>query len=480
MDEAAVIIALRAFSGPNLGAEVMLPPGTYIIGTDHSCDIVLSDSSIAPRHAALTAEPAPPGQLPRVYANPLDAAIILNEESFPAEGRDLPQGAPWFLGLTCLAWNTPDAPREVIIPNLPGQVALTQPESTRKPLAGEQDAGSENTLRDSNDVGIGPTTELPRRKRWPLRVVAVLLLVALCALLFEFRPGPASMEEPAAQLRQELAKAGLDKLVVSGENGRITITGTVMNEKERSLIWTMARNLKSPVYVRVGVRDDIAQAVKMKLNTKGVFPEVTFPGDDETMRIAAYIKDTQTENAVFASLGADLPELPQLEKRIVHADRLQPLIEAELNSAQLRNIHTVFGPGRMEITDNSSSGNHGALQAAMQKVEKSVGFPLAYTIISQDTPTSGDGAFRSLRPLVSGGISPDMSATSPGTPLLDGVRITGVTLRPMRFVSLGDGQRVFEGGMLPGGHVLEGISLDALTLSKNGRTTIYPLRGGNE
>ena len=53
-------------------------------------------------------------------------------------------------------------------------------------------------------------------------------------------------------------------------------------------------------------------------------------------------------------------------------------------------------------------------------------------------------------------------------------------MTPMRFISLSDGQRVFEGGRLPSGHILEAISLDNLTLSRDGQTTTYPLRGNNE
>ena len=50
----------------------------------------------------------------------------------------------------------------------------------------------------------------------------------------------------------------------------------------------------------------------------------------------------------------------------------------------------------------------------------------------------------------------------------------------MKFITLDNGERVFEGGELPGGYVLEQISVDTLTLSKNNQTTLYPLRGLHE
>lgn len=60
------------------------------------------------------------------------------------------------------------------------------------------------------------------------------------------------------------------------------------------------------------------------------------------------------------------------------------------------------------------------------------------------------------------------------------IRVTGVTLTPMRFISLATGQRVFEGGLLPGGYVLESIGVKELKLRKDGRIIVYRLRGSNE
>ena len=486
MAEAEVIIALRTFSGPNLGAEVMLPVGTYTIGTDYSCDIVLGDSSMAPRHAALTAEQSQPGQLPRVYLKPLDADILLEEDPIPAEGREMSPATPWFLGLTCLSWNTPNAPREAIIPRLgrPAHPAdrLEQPSGQPGPTAsGRIDVTPKTEPAASKIVAIEMPTPLPRKRRWPARLALFLVLLAAAFLVFEFTGVQDSTEEFAVKLREEIRQQGLDSVQVSSESDRLMVSGSVLDEKERALLWSLARNLKCPVYIRVGVREDMAQAVKMKLNSKGIFPEVTFPGGGKNLLVAAYIKDPQTENAAFASLSKDLPDLPLTERRIVHAVQLKSFIEKELHHAKLRNVNTALGTGRIDLTDTSSSGNHEALQRVMQRIEENLNIPLAYTIISQDSPRPDSSAgSQGAVPLVAGGIAPDMPASASGNSPLEGVQITGVTIGSMRFVSLANGQRIFEGGLLPGGHIVEMISLDSLTLSKNGRITTYPLRGNNE
>lgn len=474
MAEPEIGVILRTFSGPNLGAEVMLPPGTYIIGTDFSCDVVLSDSGMAPRHAALTVEKSREGRVPRVHVKPLDAEIMFNDNALAAEGLDIPPVTPWFLGLTCLAWNTPDAPRETLIPRLPGQAPLVPAQTDPTIFVGEGAEKNADVI-SGNDIGDTLSTPLPRR--WPVWLMVLLILVAVAALAVDFRPEANRPETVTAKFRYELQQAGFSSLVVSTENDRITVSGSVLNEKERTRLWSMAQSLRCPVYIQVRVREDLAQAVTMKLNASGIFPEVILSGEDQTLHMAAYIKDIQTENAVFASLDKDLPGLPKIEKRIVHASRLKAMIEHALDHAQLQNIQVSMGVGRMELTDPSSIGNHEALQQVMKRIEKNLNIPLVYTIISRDmSPADGSP----VTPLAPGGISPEMRPPSPEGFTLADLQITGVTLRPMRFIRLANGQRVFEGGMLPGGHVLENISLDTLALSKNGRTTTYLLRGINE
>lgn len=46
-------VVFRIYSGVHSGAQIELTPGTWVIGRDDSCDIILTDASIAARHAAL-------------------------------------------------------------------------------------------------------------------------------------------------------------------------------------------------------------------------------------------------------------------------------------------------------------------------------------------------------------------------------------------------------------------------------------------
>ncbi len=55
-------------------------------------------------------------------------------------------------------------------------------------------------------------------------------------------------------------------------------------------------------------------------------------------------------------------------------------------------------------------------------------------------------------------------------------QVTSVNLDPIKYIILSDEQRVFLGGILPGGYKLIDFDLDALNLEKNGRITTYILK----
>ena len=48
---------LKVFTGPHVGAEILLSDGDYVVGSDDACDVIFSDRFIAPRHAKITLFP---------------------------------------------------------------------------------------------------------------------------------------------------------------------------------------------------------------------------------------------------------------------------------------------------------------------------------------------------------------------------------------------------------------------------------------
>ncbi len=93
---AAGIIVCRLFSGPHLGAELVLPAGQQVIGADDSCDVILQDGSVASRHAVLDIAFDADGTA-SVRVTPLDGEVLLDERPLPPDGAIIPERTPFFL-----------------------------------------------------------------------------------------------------------------------------------------------------------------------------------------------------------------------------------------------------------------------------------------------------------------------------------------------------------------------------------------------
>jgi type III secretion protein D len=68
------------------------------------------------------------------------------------------------------------------------------------------------------------------------------------------------------------------------------------------------------------------------------------------------------------------------------------------------------------------------------------------------------------------------SLDEPGVSSDDTFYVVGVSGGALKFVTLSTGEKVFVGGRLPGGYILEAIEYNQLVLSKNKKRINYPLK----
>ncbi|MBR6625515.1 MAG: type III secretion system inner membrane ring subunit SctD, partial [Mailhella sp.] len=285
----------------------------------------------------------------------------------------------------------------------------------------------------------------------------------------------------AQLMRSLLDEAGYDKLnVVPGEKS-ITVTGRIATDRERGRLLKLAQLLKFPVYLEVTVHSDAADAVRASFNSLGLWPEVTElpPSSRPGVRVRGYIRNGFIEEMALSTAVRNVPSLkpadggkPALEifSNICHEDEVAAELEPALMAAGLDDIQKVFLPGRIELRGTLTPQSRNALADAAKAVEKKLGVPIPFDIINEaeeQKPKANIYTNQGDHAMQKEGSSPPSS----------GFKVVSVSLGAMKFVTLETGERIFEGGELPGGYLLERIAIDALTLVKNNKTTQYPLRG---
>jgi type III secretion protein D len=491
---AAGSIRLRVFSGPNLGAEIILPAGEHLVGSDDSCDIILSEGVMSPRHALLQViSGQDDAQQARVEIRPVDDAVLIDHVPTAAEGSPWGPGSPCLLGSTMLAWLPAEATAEAWQEFL---ARLSKPADSRPgpspsvPGSGEPaaDAGPDmapESLATANSVApaVKPARSGRRFAGKAVRAMVVLLCLGSLAVSYEFstRPTGLTQQELAGILKENQFTA----LTVHNGDATLEVRGEVTDDGERARLLRLAQSLQSPVQFDVHVRNDRIEAIVFAFNSQGLFPEISKDGDGYLVR--GYMRSGQVEETAFAAALEDFPAgaRPLLKRDIVHADAVDATLRPLLAHAGMDYVSADYRPGLVLFSGAFSESQRGVLETVMSQAQQALGVPVPYRIVvaaqaAQTQAPAREGTMqaepRSAAPAASGEPLPG----EPAETGIAGLHVTGVTLSPMRFISVDTGERIFEGGTLPTGHTLEHIDDRELKLRKDGVVTIYRLRGANE
>lgn len=486
-------ICLYVFSGPHLGACVELTEGSWVVGSDDACDIILT--GLAPRHAVLDISSGDDA-FPVLAVTALDGPLRLQGEDPVAPGEaDAPlhpaAGSAWYLGTTCFAWNRPGIPQESLVPELSPRARTAGDEEAAPVEAGSVPvvAATSELLPTANDLGMdagASETLLPdvpesipaRRVGWRA-LLLVLVAVFLLALSLMVRPADSDPDHYPEIIKKYLEDAGIRGLAVTRRDPGVEIRGTVADDAAMIRLRDMARGLHIPVYMEVAVQEDMLRAVRSSLGIRGFHPDVVLWENkgNPRLQIRAYMKDELLETAAFTALKAEVRGLPVVDRHIVYEKDLAPVLDAALQREGLGNVRVIYLPGRVDFSGDFRPEDTKKLDAIRQDASELFGVRLHGTSSASGALAAAE---RSLTPSRDGeptGAAPARPSGNGGGDPLGGLRVTGVTMSPMRFVTTADGRRLFEGAVLPSGWTLESIDTKVLVLRNGSQVVSHRLRG---
>lgn len=540
-------ILLRIFTGPHAGSEIELGSNASLLGSDEACDIILQDSSVAPRHARLTVHTAPlrlsnasgTPPAPQVYITALEGTVQISTPDPSGQEEDeqataitavdtadaaadnaatqhLPPGVPCFLGFTCIAWAMPEQATQTWTQVIRTLEPLLNPGSQHSIDTAEKEA--QDALREkapdahdaperlspvgttgidhrpkavatglpayANKVGVFfPPSGFVRHillRRIPLVLVAVLLAGLSVGVGQKLQNTPPSLEELHARLSDE----GFGALEVSRDAKGLRVRGSLRHDADRGRLVRVVQSMHYPVRLDVYMDGDTAHALKAAFSSRGVYPEVKHDEKDaQILHVTGYMKDSTLEDWAFAGAREDLPALPKdekaLKRHILHAEDVDSVLRNALTRAGLHTLSVRYLSGTVEISGDLDIDRRKALEKALQETRRELAIPLVVDTLEKapDLPVSAGATGTSTRQ--PSDESPPLPQTR-GTSLPPAFSVTSVTMQPLRFITLVNGERVFEGGLLAGGYTLEEINTRQLTLRRNGQITNYPLRGNND
>lgn len=552
-------VILRILSGAHLGAEIELTLGTWVIGRDDSCDIILTDSSIAARHAALRITDA--GVL---EFDPLDGTILTALEEAPEDGM-LVAGRIYRLGGVLFAWGVADSPDEFwneverslaelsapkIEPAAARQAAgSAEPTEPREPVAAQASAGEDapgepsgEAAAEAGEFGEAPADDsadgAPENGAGEgdtggraARIVLVAILAAAiagAALLArdrraaETQSARAAVEEGWVSLAAEAQDASLlarvkaflglapkdeaalleqvrllvksegfdDVTVALREDGSWRFAGAVADDAERGRLVRFARALRENSVLDVTVDSDYTTALAAAFNTNDFWPDVRLEKGSasavaanasnaaasapDALVVSGYMLSNVVEEKAFETALASVPEITSsssgrrftITRRILHKTDLEAIFAKLFKAASLTGVKAEYRPGRVRLLTVLTQERREKLDAILKNFCAQAGVLVRIDVVNE----AGEA------PVAAAAIAAPAAPAESVDPMKPRFRVVGVSGGALKFITLSSGEKVFVGGTLPGGFVLEAANFDALTLSKNGKRIKYPLR----
>ncbi len=488
-------LEIRVLSGPHVGAALELGPGRYVVGRGEGCDLVLADDSVAERHLALVIR-AGAGP-PEVAVRPLEGRVFLDGRPLaPDEDSPVPPGAVLALGFTALGWRPPGETWEPVS-LVPAEYRVQPAEAGPGPAA-EADgapAGPPPAPASPAEPETGapvPPEEPPEnprsgpRKRGRRR--SLVLALAVAAVLAALALGPqlesllTGRSREARQLENLLREQGFGQLQAENGPDGVTVSGLLPDDRELSRLVRLVAGQPTRVYLTVEVEDDLVRAVRELMLARGFFPEVRRV--DGQVSVAAYLRDGLVEARLFETLRGDVSGLGRPLWRAAYAPQVKAVLEEELGRVGLGDLRLHFGDGRIEWSGELDLSGRQRLELARAAAETRLRVPLGLrpvgSLPAEEEGPAGAPSFApaAALPGQSGPAAMADAVRSPGDPdPLGGMKIMGVTLEPLRFLTTQDGRKYFEGGVLPSGYTVTSISAREITLARDGRTVSHQLPG---
>lgn len=487
-------VIIKILSGVHLGAEIELVDGTWVFGRDDHCDIILSDKSIESRHVAFVVQTEKGLNL--TY-QALDGQVMTPADDPILAGNLIP-GSIYKLGNVYFAWGSKDATSEFWLNVTKTVIALSMPkvggadeealsftnfeqsrreaEMTKEVLADSKSVVSEaiQTSRDSSQA----------RKGNRLVLACVMACVLAGVSFYQLNKSEVnsiagetvtaqtgSMSADVAQLIKDgqFADVKLSRMA----NGSYVLSGSVRDDAERGRLVSLARGLKEPVVINVSVDSDYTLALQSAFNTMDFWPQVTLkknPDGDELV-VSAYMLSNIVEEKAFAEAQRNVPGLMlgsgdrpiKVQRKIRHREYMQKVFVDAFRAYQLSDIQVEYLPGRVRFISTLTPALRDKLDKAVAHIHSKSPVPVTIEVVNLGSHQASS-------------VTTTPSLDEPGVSSDDTFYVVGVSGGALKFVTLSTGEKVFVGGRLPGGYILEAIEYNQLVLSKNKKRINYPLK----
>ncbi len=445
------VLKFKILSGLHVGAEVALPSGEYIVGSDMDCDIVLNEEDVAPFHFKLGIKED------CIEIVPKDGEIYVQGEKIENNAQSLNLLEPFKVGkcICCIGKideeNWPD-PFESL------QFHENLLEKGEQKL--EQEQGKKENVDDNQKKLESQYSEYTEKKTEEASYSNLKKTIfALGIIIFLFFLGmPYFLSSTPEYVKKNGKKETLEEFLKKYKVANLRIEkglyGTkiigVVNDINKKMELTSQIKSKFPdIIVNIMSKDEIFMAIRNILESyhaKGITFDVK---EDGILLLDGFAPSQLIVNKIIKAINQDMDNILKIKNNVLIGDELKPKILQTFLTHRIKGkINLQFNPLGIEIIALISKENNFKFKKVMDFLKKKYANRL--------------------------------KLVSKVNYLEDRIKfdVKGVYIGTVKYLVWADGKKYFEGSTLPSGFVLKKIDFNRIELEK-GAMNLFISMGGN-
>ncbi|MCB1809664.1 MAG: type III secretion system inner membrane ring subunit SctD [Candidatus Competibacteraceae bacterium] len=472
---------LKLLSGPQLGAEIPLDDGEYLIGSSDDCDIVLLDGSVAARHVLLNKSAG------KINISAQDQAVLIGAQTLASgESADLPAGTVIGLGTTYLGLGPPDTDwLNLPLPRRPASIEQTGDEAAAAdPVTPE--SGQEPTPRQSTAVSMDKSA----RHIAPWIVAGTVIILTFFMAFFRYdisawlRADPrVNVVIPSPSLdnaKTILAKVGMKGIEVSEDaRGDIVLRGYSDTEAAKQRLLSALKKADIPIISHIWAADTLQRALQDTLNRLGAGQlQLDYLGQG-AIRLHGFFDADIAKEELIAILRQDIPAISRIDAEIRTLGDSVADLRRRVRDVGLGDLIEV-------VADEKNIFATGELDSEQS--------PLWQTVMGAFTATTqGIPALRSYVKVRDDELPGEAEASEPVAMMLPEVdsaprfhgalklKVRGIVMGDGKppYALLGDGLRVSKGDVVGENYVIDAIRIDGVVVRNGSQTYVYYIGDGS-
>lgn len=446
---------LKVLSGPHVGAELALRDGATIIGSDDECDVILSDTFIAPKHLKIEIKDG------KLRAQALAENVSLDGKPLVGQAVDLANfqlltvgGTHLMIGPKGMAW---PQPKTQLLPALVGTAPAPAPAPAAATPAPSAPAPAAAPKASTSPVAAA-TPARKSRVGQTIGFIGLALAVIGLTLYYLLRPLPAPPIEVdlASAVKAKIKEIGMaDRLTVDPQGSRVVIRGYVETAEEKRKALQALAPLLDRVTPRIISQEQLFDDARQLLRALKSPVEVIALEKGGVLQVRGIVPTRDSWNSVLMHLKKDVPGISKVnDEQVLTVDQLLTKVGEAVNESGLTGqVTPEWIGGALTVRGSIGDSAVPSWQGFRARLQEKLGFPLELR----------DQVRLASAPGIPGTVSARSTATTG-----NGSEIASIVLDRLNWVVLKNGKRLFAGSTLPSGYVVEGITPEGVKIS-NGR-----------